>query len=110
MLDIKNIKYYSIFTISTFVFGMIYELFSHDVYSNYMIFAFLIPLILGIFNIIFDKYIHEYLFKSGVITLTIGSIIKGVLDIYGTSNDLVYIYLFGIILLVISLFKKIENT
>ena len=29
------------------VFGMIYEVFSHEVYSYYMIYAFVIPLLLG---------------------------------------------------------------
>ena len=30
-------------SVFVFIFGQIYEYFSHGVYSNYMIFAFLIP-------------------------------------------------------------------
>lgn len=94
MLDIKKeIRFYLIFTIITLIFGIIYELFSHNVYSNYMIYAFIIPLILGIIHIIFIDKIKNYTYKSGIITLTIGSIINGILEIYGTSNNLVYVYL-----------------
>ena len=107
MLDIKkDIKFYSIFTIFTLIFGIIYELFSHQVYSNYMIYAFIIPLLLGIIYIIFKELINKDIYKLSVITFTIGSILKGILDIYGTTNNLIYVYLIvGIILLLLSLKK-----
>ena len=38
-----------IFAIFIAVFGAIYEKFSHEVYSYYMIYAFMIPLCLGSF-------------------------------------------------------------
>lgn len=109
MLDTKNIKFYTIFTTSILIFGIIYEIFSHQVYSNYMIYAFLIPLLLGIIHIIFNKLLIDELYKMGVITLTVGSIIKGVLDIYGTTNNLVFIYLIGILFIICSMFKKTCN-
>lgn len=108
MLDTKKeIKYYTLLSISTLIFGIIYEIFSHNVYSNYMMFAFIIPLILGIIQILFRDILNNYIYKSAVITLTIGSIINGVLEIYGTTNDLVYVYfLVGIILIIISIIKN----
>ena len=51
ILDINYYKkqgiVYVIVSLVTLAFGFVYELFSHNVISNYMIFAFLIPLILG---------------------------------------------------------------
>ena len=42
------------------LFGAIYELFSHDVYSYYMIYAFAIPLLMGVLPyeamLVFNKY------------------------------------------------------
>lgn len=83
------------------LFGGIYELFSHEVYSFYMIYAFAIPLAMGVLpyllmsftNIHTPSRLAANLYGSGVAALTVGSIFKGVLDIYGTSSDLTIIYL-----------------
>ena len=105
--------------------GQIYEHFSHGVYSNYMIFAFMIPLAAGAFpNLIAaaanKKRAHSgfYYSASGsnhadsgsnraasglrsaasglqlaaVATLTVGSLVKGALEIYGTTNRLTAVY------------------
>ena len=112
ILDIRRrVKTYLFMTIFVMLFGIIYEMFSHGVYSNYMIFAFLIPLIFGvlIFKLIeiFKvkiSLISVSFYNLAIISLTIGCIIKGFLDIYGTTNDLIYIYLISSgILLSISL-------
>ena len=43
-------------------------------------------------------------YNSGIATLTLGSLMRGVLDIYGTSNDLVRYYaIVGILLFVAGL-------
>lgn len=125
--DIENNKYsslrttltYTIISIFCALLGAIYELFSHEVYSYYMIYAFAIPLILGMLPYLFvsmsnkkiyPSYIVRNLHHSGVATLTVGSIIKGVLDIYGTTNSLCIYYLFiGALLLIISLVLFICN-
>ena len=82
-------------------FGSIYELFSHEVYSYFMIYAFAIPLLGGAlpFTVIALLDVEDYpgifgrvIYHSGLATLTAGSIIRGVLDIYGTSNHLLGIY------------------
>ena len=112
ILDIKktSIKYLFI-SLLTLIFGFIYELFSHEVYSNYMIFAFLIPLIGGsvIFLILYILKINNTnilainCYHSLIATLTIESIIKGILDIYGTTNYLLNCYIYaGITLTIIT--------
>ena len=106
ILDIKKVRknylYYSIFLI---IFAFIYESFSHGVYSNYMIFAFLIPFIYGFLGSFLLKEkknkLGNTLYNFGIVTLSVGSVIKGVLDIFGTTNWLVNIYLYtGIVLVV----------
>ena len=116
--DLKNENKFIIgFSIFILIFGIIYEMFSHGVISYYMIFAFLIPLINFLINTIFisskikvNKF-SKNLFSMSIYTFTILSIIKGVLDIYGTTNNLIFVYLIvGLILLVASviLFIKTE--
>lgn len=108
-LDTKSLKkqgiIYLIISMLCAIFGVIYEFFSHDVYSNYMIFAFLIPLILGStvsFGLcIINKNneqsnpgrLENKLYGAGIATLTVGSIFNGVLEIYGTTNVKIYTYL-----------------
>lgn len=88
-------------SVFVFIFGQIYEYFSHGVYSSYMMFAFLIPFI-GLFipsllnNLILKRKITDNVtlpWKCGIATLTIGSIYKGVLEIYGTSGTFEQVYL-----------------
>ena len=111
ILDINYYKkqgiVYVIGSLVTLAFGFVYELFSHNVISNYMIFAFLIPLILGaIVSIIIYRFKIKKikkqqieLYNASVVTLTVWSIIKGVLEIYGTSNGKTNIYLIVFVLL-----------
>lgn len=116
--DLKNENKFIIgFSVFVLIFGIIYEMFSHGVISYYMIFAFLIPLINFLINIIFISgkikinKLSKNLFSMSIYSFTFLSIIKGVLDIYGTTNNLILIYLIvGLILLVASiiLFFKTE--
>lgn len=96
----KSLIYLGI-SIFVFIFGQIYEYFSHGVYSSYMMFAFLIPFI-GLFipsllnNLILKRKITDNVtlpWKCGIATLTVGSIYKGVLEIYGTSGTFEPVYL-----------------
>ena len=78
-------------------FGAIYECFSHGVYSCFMIGAFVFPLLLGAFPFRllqksgkpFPGKLPGNLICAGVTTLTVGSIVQGILEIYGTTNPLV---------------------
>ena len=83
--------------------GWLYEMFSHGVYSNYMIYAFMVPLACGALpDLIAAARGCRIKKRSGsaassfrlaaVVTLTTGSLIKGILDIYGTTNRLLVIY------------------
>lgn len=90
------------------LFGAIYELFSHMVYSYYMIYAFAIPLVFGAIPpiIVIMTTIKNptrmtwNLYSGSIACFTMGSIFKGVLDIYGTTNVLSIIYpIAGLILL-----------
>ena len=90
-------------------FGGIYEIFGHGVYSGYMIYAFMLPLILCVIPsalmLLMDKpalpEIPRNLWNYAVATLTVGCILKGVLEIYGTTNRhlIVYPILAGILAL-----------
>ena len=82
-------------------FGAVYEAFSHEVYSFYMIYAFVFPLAGGTLPFLFmsfglrKKYPNPqacHLYHWGIATVTTGSIVQGVLEIYGTTNALAVIY------------------
>ena len=75
----------------------VYGLFSHGVYSYFMIYAFMIPLLGGALPHLIAAMkgieIDSKDIQLAIIaTLTIGSILKGVLDIYGTTNRLLIVY------------------
>lgn len=108
------------------LFAAVYEMFSHGVYSFYMLFAFAFPLIGGslVFGILSFLNIKNprsrlagKLYNSGIAALTVGSIVKGILDIYGTTNKLVGIYrhlgvllsCFGIALFFFNARRKKQN-
>ncbi len=105
-LDIKKLreqgKIYIIVTLTCILFSIIYESFSHGVISNFMIFSFVVPLVFGVgINYMFYFFkikklpsrIQNKIYNAGIATLTIGSIMEGVLQIYGTTNSKIYVYL-----------------
>ena len=85
------------------LFGAVYEIFSHEVYSYPMIYAFAIPLAGGALPFLafaaglarrwcFPGVVSRSLYHAGIAALTIGSIIRGILEIYGTTNVLLWAY------------------
>lgn len=99
------------------LFGAIYEVFSHQVYSYFMLYAFAIPLMLGVLPyavlLLKEKYPSKLflnLWNTAIATLSIGSVFAGVLAIYGTTNSLIVVYPIagGLLMLVclVSLFVK----
>ena len=95
---------------------MIYEHFSYSVYSAFMVYAFLFPLLGGCVYLRFRFYLTTSgkvkspdslslsIHTAGISFLTVGSLIKGILDIYGTTNKLnLFYWIFGIILIIIEL-------
>lgn len=97
----KTAFIYLLISLFCALFGAVYEMYSHGVYSFYMIYAFAFPLAGGtlpfsVFSLLrIQRYpgaVSRNLYHSGIVTVTVGCIIRGVLDIYGTTNQLTGIY------------------
>lgn len=80
--------------------GAIYEIFSHGVFSYYMLYAFGFPLAGGALPFLAAGCFGRRDFgrtalrayHAGIGTLTTGSFVQGILEIYGTTNKLVFVY------------------
>lgn len=113
----KTALVYLLVSLFFVLFGAVYEIYSHEVYSYYMLYAFTFPLIGGtlVFNILSFLKLQKYpntiarnLYHSGIATLTVGSVVQGVLEIYGTTNALSdYYWSVGIVLIVIGVIAGI---
>ncbi len=84
-------------TIATAVFGAVYEVFGRGVWSFYMVYAFAIPLVLGVLPHLLlsgkpEGALSRNLWASGVATLTVGCLFRGALEIFGTTNRLTVVY------------------
>ena len=98
--DLKlNLRWHLIAAGFLAVFGGIYELFSHRVYSGWMIFAFTVPLFLGALPYALLLHLNRTpgkafrnLWNAGIACLSVGSVFQGVLVIYGTTNSLIIAY------------------
>ena len=80
-------------------FSFVYECFSHQVYALSMILAFLYPMIGGTLPCFVISRLRRlpkpwtlYAWRAGVMTAMIGSLMRGALEIYGTSNRLTAAY------------------
>ena len=78
-------------------FAAVYECFSHQVYSPFMLLAFLFPLLMGVVPYAVlsggapsrsPGVMSRYLYNSGVAALTAASLFSGILEIYGTTSRL----------------------
>ena len=96
----KTALYYLFISLFCILFGAVYELFSHEVYSYFMLYAVVIPLgggALPFFTMAFSgapipNRVSLNLYHSGIAALTIGCLFQGALEIYGTTNRLVSVY------------------
>ncbi len=86
-------------TLFLVLFGAVYEMFSHGVFSFYMLYAFSIPLVFGVTLYLILLFLRKYpdrvflnLWNSAIVAFSAGSVFKGVLEIYGTTNSLVIVY------------------
>ena len=82
------------------LFGAVYECFSHGVYSYGMLYAFVFPLVLGVLPLLLiamlrapypNRFVRN-ICHAGIATLTVGSLVSGALEIYGTTNPLTLVY------------------
>ena len=93
---------YLLFTVFVTAFAGIYEYFSFGVWSAAMVYAPAVPLIMGAVPALYlatakrerilPGRVPLLCYHAGTVTLTVGCIVKGVLDIYGTTNRLICFY------------------
>lgn len=95
----KTTFVYLLISVFFALFGGVYERFSHGVYSYDMLYAFAYPLAGGAVPFLALGLIGKWpgaiartIWHCGIATLTVGSIIRGVLEIYGTTNGLTVCY------------------
>lgn len=104
-------------TVGTVFFAAVYECFSHQVYSRAMILAFLYPLLGGFIPATLlmsakarlqpGEWTRSF-WSVGIAALTLGSLFRGVLEIYGTTSSLSVAYpVLGWSLLALGLFAWI---
>lgn len=108
--------YYLLTALAVAAFGVIYEAFSHGVYSWYMLYAFAFPLVGGTLPFLSMGLFSERhypartcisFYHCGIATLTVGSIVQGILEIYGTTNTLAgYYWPVGGILITVAMVQK----
>ena len=97
---LKYSFYYMLITLFCVIFGAIYERYGHGVYSYRMIYAFIVPLVLGAITLFGITLRAKRLpgplpllfWNCGTATLTVGLLFHGVLDIYGTTSKWVLVY------------------
>ena len=97
----KNRDRWLLATVGTVFFSAVYECFSHQVYSRAMILAFLYPLLGGLLPATLLMLMKaelqpgewpRSLWGAGIASLTLGSLFRGVLEIYGTTSRLCPVY------------------
>lgn len=100
----KTVGIYFIFSIFAFVVNKVYALFGHGVSSDAMTWMFLYPLAGGVLFYLllgillpeanrFNGYRLFYnLYNSGIALLTMGSLLKGILEIAGTKSAFTRFY------------------
>lgn len=83
------------------LFSAVYEYFSHGVYSGFMVYLFVFPLVGGVLpygvlgvtpRAVCPSPALARIYNSGVAALATGSCVQGVLDIYGTRSVYMPVY------------------
>ena len=87
---------YVCFALFCGLFSATYEHFSHQIYSNYMIWLFAFPLLLGALPYTLIGLLKRLplpaqhtadVWDCGITTLAVGSCVTGALEIYGTTSS-----------------------
>ena len=113
----KTFYSYFISSVILFIFQLVYHHFSHGVTSQELKWVWVIPMVGGAFLFIFKKILNTFqnrlafnLFNTGLTSYIVGMILKGILEIAGTSSPYIGIYpMIGMIILGISLFIYISS-
>ena len=109
-------RIYAVITVFVALFGAVYEFFSFGVYSVFMLYAFAVPLLMGVVPSVFlscsktPPVLREAgrrLWHDAIGVLTLGSLFTGVVRIYGTRSEWSYVYAFaGILLTVLAIVMR----
>ncbi len=112
----KTIIKYILLSLFLFIFQFVYHLFGHGVKSVYMSYAFILPILLGVFRALIIRFFYpstvfeDQIWDMGLHTIIIGSIFHGIFDIYGTTVSLVQVFfIVGGLLLGVSLLLYLRN-
>ncbi|MCB9418310.1 MAG: hypothetical protein H6667_00780 [Ardenticatenaceae bacterium] len=95
-----TVKIYAAITLFCIAFSFIYSLFSHGVSSPFMSYAFAFSLVLGVGGFILFGWQHLEnraafnLYNAGIATLTVGSFLRGIIDIAGADTTYPAYYFF----------------
>lgn len=88
----KTVKTYIFTTLFCIVFNTVYSLFGHGVTSPFMSYAYAFSLVLGVGGFILVDQLHLEnrvafnLYNAGIATLTVGSLLRGIIDIAGADT------------------------
>ncbi len=90
---IRSVRHYALAALGCAVFSAIYEYFSHEVYSPWMVGLCAVPLLTGAVPAMaiartrmHVSWTASQLWACAVLTLTLGCCFAGVLEIYGTTS------------------------
>jgi hypothetical protein len=87
-----TVKIYVFITLFCIGLNYVYSLFSHGVSSPFMSYAFVYSLVLGVFGFAVFGWLNLgnrtafNLYNAGIATLTVGSILQGIIDIAGADT------------------------
>lgn len=88
----NTVKTYIFATLFCIVFNTVYSLFGHGVTSPFMSYAYVFSLVLGVGGFILVGQLHLEnrvafnLYNAGIATLTVGSLLRGIIDIAGADT------------------------
>ncbi len=107
---LRRAFWYTVAAVFLVVFTAIYYQFSHGVYSPFMTFSCLLPLVLGAgVNLLISRFgmkepgvVSRNLYPSGIAALTVSFLLKAVFDIAGnTSPHTIQLFCAGLLLLAV---------
>lgn len=96
----KTASIYIFTTLLCVALNYVYSLFGHGVSSLFMSYAFVFSLVLGVIGFIvlgwlnLENRVAFNLYNAGIATLTVGSILRGVIDIAGADTTYPVYYFF----------------
>ncbi|MBV6449425.1 MAG: hypothetical protein MHPDNHAH_00135 [Anaerolineales bacterium] len=103
----KTAVVYLFATLFCIALNYVYSLFGHGVSSPFMSYAFVFSLVLGVVGFLLldrlnlNNRVAFNLYNAGIATLTVGSILRGIIDIAGADTVYpVYYFYVGAILVV----------